>query len=103
MEVKCLSLRIDMSQIIVLQQLPFKKAYKKLSRQQKTIVNLVIKDIVKNPKIGVEKKGDLKSVFVYKFKISRQEYLLAYSWNAKERILCALGVHQNFYKSLKRK
>ncbi|MBA4696123.1 MAG: type II toxin-antitoxin system RelE/ParE family toxin [Legionella sp.] len=34
--------------------------------------------IIKNPNIGKKKKGDLSRVFVYKFKISHQEYLFAY-------------------------
>lgn len=44
---------------------------------------------------------DLASVFVYKFKMQRQEMLLAYEWNPKERLLSALGV-QNFYRDLKK-
>lgn len=59
--------------------------------------------IVQNPKIGEEKKGELSGVFVYKFKIHHQEFLLAYEWNPAERILLAMGVHENFYRDLKRK
>lgn len=78
----------------------FKKAYKKLHPQQKEKVNDAICDIIKNPKIGQEKKGDLAGVFVYKFKLSRQEMLLAYEWMPMERLLLALGVHENFYRDL---
>jgi mRNA-degrading endonuclease RelE of RelBE toxin-antitoxin system len=81
----------------------FKKAYKKLHLQQKEKVNEAIKKIIKDPQLGEEKKGDLTGVYVYKFKINSQEILLAYTWSPKERVLIALGVHENFYRDLKRK
>ena len=55
-------------QIVVLQEREFKVAYKKLHPNQKKAVNAAILEIVDNPLIGVEKKGDLKGVFVHKFK-----------------------------------
>lgn len=89
---------------ILIEQMPaFKKAYKKLHKQQKEKVNDAIIKIVKNPEIGVEKKGDLSGVYVYKFDMDHQEMLLAYVWNPEERLLLALGVHENFYRDLKRK
>lgn len=87
---------------VTIKQMPaFKKAYKKLHKQEKTKINEAIHEIVKNPEIGEEKKGDLADV--YKFKIHRQEILLAYEWNSQERLLLALGVHENFYRDLKKK
>ncbi len=87
-----------------IEQMPsFKKVYKKLHKQQKEKVNNAILQIVKNPEVGEEKRGDLSGVFVYKFDIDHQEMLLAYVWNPEERLLLALGVHENFYRDLKRK
>ncbi|MDI9819911.1 MULTISPECIES: type II toxin-antitoxin system RelE/ParE family toxin [unclassified Legionella] len=80
----------------------FKKAFKKLHNDQKEAVKKAIRNIIENPEIGTAKKGDLAGVFVYKFKINNQEYLLAYEWLPQERILLALGVHENFYRNLKR-
>lgn len=80
----------------------FKKTYKKLHASEKSKVNDAIRAIIQNPKIGEEKKGDLVGVFVYKFKIHNQEFLLAYEWRPRERLLLALGVHENFYRDLKR-
>lgn len=91
-----------MTDIIVRQMPAFKKTYKKLHTQEKNAVNEAIRTIIQNPSIGQEKKGDLSKVFVYKFKMSHQEILLAYEWDLKERILLALGVHENFYRDLKR-
>ena len=79
----------------------FKKAYKKLHKNEKETVDDAIHDVIKNPTIGEEKKGDLSGIFVYKFKMHHQLMLLAYEWDPKARILLALGVHENFYRDLK--
>ena len=91
-----------MENIRISQMPAFKKAFKKLYNNQKVEVKRAIKEIVIDPQLGTAKKGDLSGVYVYKFKISNQEYLLAYEWIPEERILLALGVHENFYRDLKR-
>lgn len=70
------------------------KAYKKLPVSHKSIVNEAVRNIANNPKIGEEKKGDLLGVYVYKFKINHQQFLLAYEWDPALRVLLALGVHE---------
>ncbi len=80
----------------------FKKSYKKLHKKHKEKVDQAIRDIVQEPTLGEEKKGDLAGIYVYKFKIHHQEMLLSYEWNTKERLLLALGVHENFYRNLKK-
>ena len=88
---------------IIIQQMPsFKRVYKKLHKQDREIVNEAILAIANNPTIGEEKKGDLAGVFVYKFKMHNQEFLLAYEWDPLSRLLLALGVHENFYRDLKK-
>lgn len=72
----------------------FKKAYKKLRANHKTMVNQAILAIIDNPALGEEKKGDLIGVFVYKFKMHNQEFLLAYEWDPLNRLLLALDVHE---------
>lgn len=91
-----------MTDIIVKQMPSFKKAYKKLHSNEKAKVNDAIHAIIQNPQLGQEKKGDLAGVFVYKFKVHSREFLLAYEWDPKERLLLALGVHENFYRDLKK-
>lgn len=88
--------------ITVLQMPAFKKAYKKLHANEKKKVDEAIKVISQNPTLGEEKKGDLAGVFVYKFKVHNQEVLLAYEWEPRKRILIALGMHENFYRDLKK-
>jgi mRNA-degrading endonuclease RelE of RelBE toxin-antitoxin system len=73
----------------------FKRNYEKLYHQHREVVDKAILAIVKNPSIGEEKKGDLTDIFVYKFKIPHQEFLLAYQWDALNRTLLVLGVHEN--------
>ncbi|MFA5959994.1 MAG: type II toxin-antitoxin system RelE/ParE family toxin [Tatlockia sp.] len=91
-----------MTDIIIKQMPSFKRVYKKLHKEHKIMVNEAISDIIKDPTIGEEKKGDLAGVFVYKFKMHNQEFLLAYEWDPLDRVLLALGVHENFYRDLKK-
>ncbi len=87
----------------VIKQMPaFKRVYKKLHANNKQAVNSAIRHIAVKPQLGQEKKGDLVGVFVYKFKVHNQELLLAYEWSNTTIMLLALGVHQNFYRDLKK-
>lgn len=92
-----------MSNMQVFQTNTFKKAYKKLHENQLKAVNEAIRDSMKEPKLGILKKGDLNTVRVYKFKISTQLMLLAYSFEEHTLILTllALGSHENFYRNPK--
>ena len=85
----------------IFQKTEFKKSYKKLHENQRLAVNDEIKKIIANPEIGVEKVGDLKGIFVHKFKVIDQQFLLAYSFDEVKMTLIMLGVHENFYRSVK--
>lgn len=89
----------------VLQTNSFKKAVKKLYLHQKRALDEEVKKIMKDPCIGDEKKGDLLGVYVHKFSLDTQLYLLAYTYEATiiTLTLLALGSHENFYRDLKRK
>lgn len=80
----------------------FRKAYKKLHPNQKVIVNDEIRKVAANPSIGTEKKQDLKDVFVHKFNIHSQQYLLSYMFDPITLTLLFIGVHENYYKNLKK-
>ncbi len=88
--------------IQVLQTPLFEKQKKKLSRKQIKELDKAIKVVIINPKAGEQKNGNLNSIWVYKFKITNQLYRLAYEWNEKTRIIISLGVHENFYRNLKK-
>ncbi|MDM8546489.1 type II toxin-antitoxin system RelE/ParE family toxin [Candidatus Venteria ishoeyi] len=88
--------------IEVLQTAIFARKRKKLKTNQLKDLDNAIKAIIKNPTIGEQKKGDLQDIWVYKFRMAKQESLLAYQWDETKRLLIALGVHENFYKDLKK-
>ena len=56
----------------------FAKATEKLHTPQKTELDAAPKLISKDPIIGQANVGDLMGVYVYKFKLSQQQRLLAY-------------------------
>ena len=81
----------------------FAKATKKLHVPQKEELDAVLKLISKDPIIGEAKVGDLVGVYVYKFRLSEQQVLLAYRIVDPENIkLLTFGSHENFYRDLKR-
>jgi mRNA-degrading endonuclease RelE of RelBE toxin-antitoxin system len=80
----------------------FSKKIKKLSKKQKLDLDSAIKKIVDDPMVGIEKKGDLIGIYVYKFKSSTQQLLLAYEWDEESRTLLMIGVHENFYREIKK-
>ena len=88
----------------IVQTPTFKKQCKKLHNNQKECLDKAIREILATPDIGELKKGDLSGVRVHKFKMIGQLTLLAYEIFDKQGqlILLALGVHENFYRNLKK-
>lgn len=88
----------------VLQTPSFKKAVKKLKPNQKKELDSAVKELMENPTLGEQKKGDLSFLRVHKFKMNEQLTLLGYSFNDGMLTLelMALGTHENFYRDLKR-
>jgi len=85
-------------------------AFKKYNRIKKKLplplrnqINFIEDEIALNPYSSERKKGDLKEVFVKKFPLLGEEYLLAYKVNERGRevIFLAIGGHENFYRDLK--
>ncbi|HGO6769318.1 TPA: type II toxin-antitoxin system RelE/ParE family toxin [Legionella pneumophila] len=75
-----------------------------MPKQQKILLDEEIKKLIKNPTLGECKKGDLDFLRVHKFKFSNQEILLGYVYEENELILTLLilGVHENFYRDIKK-
>ncbi len=86
----------------ILQSRSFAKKVKKLNKNEKSELDDQIKSIIENPDIGDEKKGDLKGIFVHKFKIKTIQYLLAYRIVGENLELIMLGPHENYYRDLKK-
>ncbi|SDM20346.1 ParE-like toxin of type II toxin-antitoxin system [Geoalkalibacter ferrihydriticus] len=64
----------------VLQTPAFKKAVKKLHPDQKMDLDKAVKELIKDPLLGDQKKGDLLFLRIYKFKMNKQLTLLGYSY-----------------------
>jgi mRNA interferase RelE/StbE len=79
----------------------FENNVKKFSKQEKGLLDGEIKKIAANPLIGEEKKGDLRGVYVYKFKIKSLLYLLSYRIIKSDLELIMIGPHENYYRELK--
>ena len=86
----------------IIQSPLFYRTIKKFKKKEKQVLDKHIKKIVTNPNIGVQKKGGLKEVFVYKFKINTLQYLLAYRKNKERLELIMIGSHENYYRDLQK-
>ena len=85
----------------ILQSRSFQNKVKKLRKKEKIALDAEINTIVGNPSIGVEKKGDLRRIFIHKFKIKAILYLLSYRLKDENLELVMLGPHENYYRDLK--
>ncbi|MEI7788243.1 MAG: type II toxin-antitoxin system RelE/ParE family toxin [Chlorobiaceae bacterium] len=82
----------------------FVRQYKRLHDNTAADVDTAVEKVRQSPEAGERKKGDLASLYVYKFRSSGQLYLLGYSLDDSVRLLYleAVGPHENFYRDLKR-
>ena len=85
----------------IIQSRSFERKVKKFTKPQKKKLDNEIKKIIDSPAIGNEKKGDLRGVFIHKFKIHTLQYLLAYRFNKNNLELIMIGPHENYYRDLK--
>ena len=89
----------------VLQTTSFKTKVKKLNANQKSDLDIAVREVISDPEIGEKKKGDLSFLRVHKFKMVKLLTLLGYSYEDGSVILelIAIGSHENFYRDVKRK
>jgi len=85
----------------IIQSRSFERKVKKFTQREKKKLDEEIRKILDNPSIGSEKKGDLHGVFVHKFKIQTNQYLLAYRFFEENLELIMIGPHENYYRDLK--
>ena len=91
-----------MGDINIYQTRLFRNQKKKLKKNQIDDLDKAIKSLIVNPRLGQQKSGNLSKVWVFKFSMVNQLYLLAYLWDEKSRTFISLGVHENFYRDLKK-
>ena len=82
----------------------FDHVKKKLPSALRAEVDKQVETICRDPSLGEQKRRDLRGVFVHKFRLAGQLYLLAYWVDELEQTvtLLALGGRENFYRDLKR-
>ena len=85
----------------IIQSRSFERKVKKFTEREKKKLDEEIRKILDNPSIGSEKKGDLRGVFVHKFKILTNQYLLAYRFFEENLELIMIGPYENYYRDLK--
>ena len=87
----------------ILQSRSFAKNIRKFRKQEKDILDQQVHVILDNPEIGKEKRGELRGVYVYKFKIHTTQYLLSYRFKDAETLeLIMIGPHENYYRDLEK-
>jgi mRNA-degrading endonuclease RelE of RelBE toxin-antitoxin system len=86
----------------IFQSRSFERKVKKFSEAQKLQLDKEVRLILEDPFIGFEKKGDLRGVYVHKFKLKSIQYLLAYRIVGENLELIIIGPHQNYYRDLKK-
>jgi mRNA interferase RelE/StbE len=85
----------------IIQSRSFERKVKKFTKREKKKLDEEIQKLIDNPSIGSEKKGELRGVFVHKFKIQTSQYLLAYRFLGENLELIMIGPHENYYRDLK--
>jgi mRNA interferase RelE/StbE len=80
----------------------FERKKDRLTKAEITVLDDIVRRLCEAPESGEAKKGDLKGVFVHKFKVRDKLFLLSYEFDDDEVLLLALGAHENFYRDLKR-
>ena len=85
----------------VIQSRSFERKVKKFTKSEKKKLDDHIRKIIDNPSIGTQKKGDLRGVYIHKFKIQTLQYLLAYRFVGEDLELIMIGPHENYYRDLK--
>ncbi|MCP4166703.1 MAG: type II toxin-antitoxin system RelE/ParE family toxin [Chloroflexi bacterium] len=90
----------------IIQSRSFEKRVRRFRKQEKKVLekkvlDQQVKKIAKDPSIGQEKRGELRGVFVHKFKIHATLYLLSYRMADSDTLeLIMIGPHENYYRDL---
>jgi mRNA interferase RelE/StbE len=85
----------------IIQSRTFEKRIRRFRKQEKKVLDQHVRKIAKTPWICQEKRGELRGVFVHKFKIHATQYLLSYRMaNSDTLELIMIGPHENYYRDL---
>lgn len=85
----------------IIQSSSFEKRCKTFNLQEKRALDGQIRKIASDATVGQEKKGDLRGIYVHKFKVKTVQYLLAYRFAGDDLELIMIGPRENYYRDLK--
>lgn len=85
----------------IFQSRSFERKVNKFTKREKSKLDEQIGKIIDNPYIGSEKKGDLRFVYVNKFKLQNVQYLIAYRFIGEDLELVMIGPHEKYYREFK--
>jgi len=85
----------------IYQSRSFENKIKRFPKKEKNILDQEIKKIIEDPSVGEEKKGDLRGVYILKFKIKTIQYLISYRIINDDIELIMIGPYENYYRDLK--
>ena len=82
----------------------FSRLYKKLGKRQLSALHEAMDLVLKHPQSGQRKVGDLSELYVFKYKLGSEEWLLGYTLHTSKKIITwhAIGHHENFYRDVKK-
>ena len=82
----------------------FSRLYTKLNKRELSPLHEAMDLIINDPQTGQQKTGDLSELFVFKYKIGQEEWLLGYTVNSAKKVITwhSIGHHENFYRDVKR-
>ena len=82
----------------------FGKSKRRLPAVAQLAVDEAVRGVMADPLSGEPKSGALQGVRVARFKVGRQQVLLAYQFHAKANRVEGLDVgrHENFYRDLQK-
>ena len=85
----------------IIQSRSFETRVQRFRKQEKKVLDQQVRRISKDPSIGQEKRGELRGIFVHKFKIHATQYLLSYRMAGADTLeLIMIGPHENYYRDL---
>jgi len=85
----------------IIQSRTFEKRVRHFRKQEKETLDQQVRKLANDPPIGHEKRGELRGVFVHKFKIHATQYLLSYRMADSVTLeLIMIGPHENYYRDL---
>ena len=77
------------------------KQVRRFRKEEKSVLDRQVRKIAKEPFVGQERRGELRGVFVHKFKIHATQYLLSYRMAGSSTLeLIMIGSHENYYRDV---